>query len=55
MTAIIFFQVSKQNWLRDPALAMPRLIVVSIWMDLGFNGVIFPARLQNISHSYNEA
>lgn len=50
-----FVGIPKQNWLHDPVLAMPCLIVVSIWKDLGFNVVIFLAGLQNISRSYYDA
>ncbi|HEX2909470.1 MAG TPA: sugar ABC transporter permease [Chloroflexia bacterium] len=43
------------NWLRDPTWAMPAVIAVSVWKNLGFNMVIFLAGLQGISPSYYEA
>jgi multiple sugar transport system permease protein len=42
------------NWLGDPALAMPALILVGVWMRLGFNTVISLAGLQNIPKGYYE-
>lgn len=41
--------------LKSPALAMPTIIGVSIWKNLGFNTVILIAGLQGISDSYYEA
>jgi multiple sugar transport system permease protein len=50
-----FVGMPKQNWLGDPKLAMPSLIVVSVWKDLGFNVIIFLAGLQGISRTYYDA
>lgn len=36
------------DWLRDPALALPAVIVVGIWKTVGFNMVILLAGLQGI-------
>lgn len=43
------------NWLRDPDWALPAVILVSIWKNLGFNMVIYLAGLQGIPESYYEA
>jgi multiple sugar transport system permease protein len=42
-------------WLGSSAWAMPALVIIAIWHDLGFNIVIFLAGLQNISREYYEA
>ncbi len=42
-------------WLRDPNWAMPAVIMVSIWKNVGFNMVIFLAGLQGISETLYEA
>jgi multiple sugar transport system permease protein len=42
-------------WLSDPDLAMPTLIIISIWKNLGYNMVIFLAGLQAIPDIYYEA
>jgi len=45
-----------QNWLNDPRLALPSLVVVMIWSSLGANMVIFLAGLQDIpDHLYEAA
>ena len=43
------------GWLRDPDWAMPVVILVSIWKNVGFNMVIFLAGLQGISENLYEA
>jgi multiple sugar transport system permease protein len=43
------------NWLGDPTWAMPVLILLSIWKQLGFNLVVFLAGLQTIPLSRYEA
>ena len=43
------------GWLRDPDWAMPAVIMVSIWKNMGFNMVIFLAGLQGIPDTYYEA
>ncbi len=47
--------VPAQRWLLDPAQAMPAIIAVAIWGNLGRDIVIFLAGLQNISPDYYEA
>jgi multiple sugar transport system permease protein len=43
------------SWLQDPTWAMPAVIGVSIWKNVGFNMVIFLAGLQAISETLYEA
>lgn len=43
------------GWLRDPTWAMPGVILVGVWKNVGFYMVIFLAGLQGISPSYYEA
>jgi ABC-type sugar transport system permease subunit len=43
------------QWLADPSLALPCLIVLSVWQDMGYNTVIFLAGLQGIPEVYYEA
>ncbi len=43
------------DWLNDPVLAMPSLIVMAAWRNLGFQMVIFLAGLQTIPQDLYEA
>jgi multiple sugar transport system permease protein len=43
------------DWLGDPALAMPALILLAVWKNFGFNMVIFVAGLQSIPERLYEA
>ena len=43
------------NWLGEPDLAMPAVIVMSVWRSAGFNTIIFLAGLQGIPQEYYEA
>jgi multiple sugar transport system permease protein len=47
--------ISAIPWLGDPTWAMPVLILLSIWKQLGFNMVVFLAGLQTIPVSRYEA
>jgi len=42
-------------WIASSGWAMPAVIIMSIWRELGFNIVIFLAGLQAISNDYYEA
>jgi len=57
MISYYFSLIGLENtaWLRDPDLAMPAVIMVSIWKEMGFNMVVFLAGLQSIDESYYEA
>ena len=43
------------KWLYDKDFAMPALIIVSVWKNIGYNMVIFLAGLQAIPENINEA
>jgi multiple sugar transport system permease protein len=45
----------KVKWLVDPQMAMPSIIIMSIWRGLGFNIVVFLAGLQSIPRDLYEA
>jgi multiple sugar transport system permease protein len=50
-----FVGIEELNWLQDESLAMPAIIITSVWKDIGFVMVLFLGGLQNISTSYYEA
>ena len=43
------------GWLRDPSLAMPAVIMVGVWKNIGFYMVIYLAGLQSIPRDLYEA
>lgn len=45
----------KQEFLANPAQAMPLMILIGVWRAVGFNMVIYLAGLQGIDRSYYEA
>jgi ABC-type sugar transport system permease subunit len=47
--------LTSPSWLTDPAWAMPAILIVTIWKDLGFATVIFLAGLQAIPRDLYEA
>ena len=49
------FDVPAQGWLLSEMLALPSLIALTIWKNLGFDMVLFAAALQAIPPSYYEA
>jgi ABC-type sugar transport system permease subunit len=49
------FGLPKIGWLRETSLAMPSVIMVSIWTFVGINSLYFLAGLQNIPAEVNEA
>lgn len=42
-------------WLSDPKWAMPAVIIVNVWKNMGYNMMLFLAGLQSISSSYYES
>jgi multiple sugar transport system permease protein len=42
------FGIAPQKWLSNPTLAMPSIVVLSVWQGLGTNIIIFLAGLQAI-------
>jgi multiple sugar transport system permease protein len=49
------FGIDKIAWLSDPLWAMPVIILLSVWKQIGFNLVVFLAGLQTIPVSRYEA
>jgi multiple sugar transport system permease protein len=49
------FGVKGPRWLTDPNYVIPSVSILSVWLGIGFNMVIFLAGLQGISKSYYEA
>ena len=43
------------KWLSNPALVMPALVLVSLWMYVGFNMIYFLAALQAVDQELYEA
>jgi multiple sugar transport system permease protein len=43
------------QWLVDPRMAMPSIIIVGLWRSLGFNIIVFIAGLQSIPRDLYEA
>jgi multiple sugar transport system permease protein len=43
------------KWIADPSYALPSLMMVSIWISIGFNMIIYIAGLQNIPKDLYEA
>jgi multiple sugar transport system permease protein len=53
--ALTFGFVGPQDWLRDPALVLPAVMVLSIWQGVGFQMLVFLAGLQSIPGDLYEA
>lgn len=47
--------VASPNWFRDPAWAMPAIITVYIWKNLGYAVVVYLAGLQAVPEELHEA
>lgn len=47
--------IAPQDWLGDPRLALPAIIVLAVWKNFGFNMVVLMAGLQSIRPSLYEA
>jgi multiple sugar transport system permease protein len=47
--------VGPVNWLGDPHIAMPAIILMAVWKNFGYNMIIFVAGLQSIPTSIYEA
>lgn len=47
--------IGPQDWLRDPQLVMPAVMVLSIWQGVGFQMLVFLAGLQGIPVDLYEA
>jgi len=53
--AISFGHLGPYNWLRNPKLALPAIMVLSVWQGVGFQMVIYLAGLQDIPDYLYEA
>ena len=49
------FGIEPFPWLTDPLLAMPAIVLTTLWWTMGFNMVLFLAGLQDIDPSLYEA
>jgi ABC-type sugar transport system permease subunit len=54
LQAVVHWGLEEQ-WLRSPTLAMPAIIITSLWLWVGFNMVFFLAGLQAVDRSLEEA
>lgn len=45
----------EEQWLSDPTLVMPGIIIASLWLYVGFNMIYFLAALQNVDQTLVEA
>ncbi len=52
---VTFGQVEGFDWLQSPRMAMPAIIIMSIWQGVGFQMIIFLAGLQDIPEDLYEA
>jgi len=50
-----WFGIDPLQWLGDPQLAMPAIILMAVWKNFGYNMLIFIAGLQNIPAELYEA
>jgi multiple sugar transport system permease protein len=44
-----------KDWLKDPNMALPAIILIGIWMGIGFSMIIYMAGLQGIPQELYEA
>ena len=45
----------EKQWLQDPALVMPAIIIAALWLYVGFNMIYFLAALQSVDKTLEEA
>lgn len=50
-----WFGLPKQDWLQDPHLVIPVLVLVAVWKGVGYMAVLFLAGLQSIPEEQYEA
>jgi ABC-type sugar transport system permease subunit len=53
--ALGLFSIEGQAWLRDPQLALPALVAMSIWQGVGLQMMVFLAGLQSVPRDQLEA
>ena len=54
-TFLGYVGIAPQTWLSDPNLALPSLVIVTVWGSIGGNMIIFLAGLQDIPSEVLEA
>ena len=54
-TVISSFGLEPVNWLGNPAMLMPALIMFTVWVDVGYNTVLFTAGMEGIPKDFYEA
>lgn len=54
-TMLEWFSIPSPNWLASPSWALPAIIIVYVWKNLGFAAVVFLAGLQGIPKDLYEA
>ncbi|MBA7531405.1 hypothetical protein ES705_23617 [subsurface metagenome] len=52
---ISFGKLGPYNWLNDTALALPAIMILSVWQGVGFQMIIYLAGLQGIPDELYEA
>jgi multiple sugar transport system permease protein len=55
INAISFGHLGPYNWLSNPELALPAIMLLSIWQGVGFQMVVYLAAMQGIPESLYEA
>jgi len=43
------------NWIGNPTMLMPALIIFTVWVDIGYNTVLFTAGMEGIPKDFYEA
>ena len=54
-TVVGWFGIPPQSWLREPALALPSIVAMSIWQGVGVQMMVFLAGLQAIPRELLES
>lgn len=49
---LMIFGIDKINWLTNPKMTIPMLVLLSVWKGMGYKIIIFLAGLQNIDEKY---
>ncbi len=52
---LVYFGFNAQPWLLSESMALPSLVALTIWKNLGFDLILFAAALQSIPDSFYEA
>ena len=52
---LAFFGIEGPGWLLDEKWAMPAIVLVSVWKDMGFFGLILLSGMVGINRTYYEA